>query len=376
MTIRVCHVTSMHRYDDTRIFVKECASLSKKYDVYLVAANVETQIKNGIHIVGVKMPPNGIRRMLSTRPMIIAAKSVNADVYHFHDPELMLAGLELKKNGKKVVFDYHENYAEFLLTKDWIPKLLRKPASAFFYKFEKKCLSHYDALISVTPFIVDRLLQYNSNTYQVTNYPILLNLPDERKWEKSVCFVGGIVPQWMHHNIVKSLESTRVIYRLAGSFAPLSYRDELEKETGWKNVDYVGRIDYANLFTFIQRSSAGLAIRDYNDPNVGYKKGSLGVNKFFEYMMAGIPIIASGNDVWKRIIEDYNCGLIVNPNDCESIAEAINYIIENPDEAKRMGDNGLKAVKEQFNWRSQEIILFDLYENLLNHTIVRKSISD
>lgn len=365
MAIKVCHVTSMHRYNDTRIFVKECGSLVKKYKVYLVASNIESHEENGVQIIGVKMPPHGIKKMLTTKPIIKAAESVDADVYHFHDPELLKAGLKLKKNGKKVIFDYHENFAEFLLTKDWLPRPLRKPASALFYHFEKKYLSKYDAIISVTPFIVDRLLTYNTNTYQITNYPLQIDISDQRKWDKSICFVGGIVPQWMHHNIVKSLENTECTYQLAGEFAPLSYKEELEQEVGWTHVNYVGRVDYNDLFSFMQISSAGVAIRDYNDPNVGYKKGSLGVNKFFEYMMAGIPIISSGNDEWKKIIKKYKCGLIVNPNDCESIAEAINYIVNNPSEAKRMGDNGQKAAKEQFNWGTQEKILFHIYENIL-----------
>lgn len=366
MAIKVCHVTSMHRYNDTRIFVKECGSLSKKYEVYLVASNVESHEENGIHVIGVTMPPHGIKKMLTTKPVIRAAEAVDADVYHFHDPELMRAGLRLKKKGKKVVFDYHENFAEFLLTKDWLPRPLRKPASIFFLKFERKYLSRYDAIVSVTPFIIDRLKQYNHNTYQITNYPFSKNIPDNRKWEKSICFVGGIVPQWMHHNIVKSLIKTNATYNLAGTFAPESYREELEKEEGWGKVDYAGRIDYTDLFPFIQKSSAGVTIRDYNDPNVGYKKGSLGVNKFFEYMMAGIPIISSGNEVWKEIIEKYDCGLIVDPDDCDSIASAISYVIDNPEEAKRMGDNGQKAAKEHFNWATQEDILFEMYEKLLS----------
>jgi glycosyltransferase involved in cell wall biosynthesis len=365
MAIKVCHVTSMHRYNDTRIFVKECGSLTKKYDVYLVASNVESHDENGIHIIGVSMPPHGIKKMLTTRPIIKAAEKVNADIYHFHDPELMKAGLKLRRNGKKVIFDYHENFAEFLLTKDWLPKLLRKPASKLFYIFEKRNLAQYNAIVSVTPFIVDRLKQYNDNTYQITNYPFSIDIPDHRQWEKSICFVGGIVPQWMHHNIIKCLPNTNATYKLAGTFAPESYREELEKEDGWEKVNYVGRVNYQNLFTFIQESSAGVTIRDYNDPNVGYKKGSLGVNKFFEYMMAGVPIISSGNDVWKDIIEKYYCGIIVEPDDCNSIADAINYIMNNPEEAKRMGDNGQKAAKDYYNWESQEAILFDMYDRVL-----------
>jgi len=366
MAIKVCHVTSMHRPFDTRIFVKECGSLKKKYEVYLVASNIESQIKDGIHIVGVKMPEGGLKKKLTTKPIIRAAAEIDADLYHFHDPELMKAGLIFKRMGKKVIFDYHENFAEFLLTKDWLPKLLRKPASFLFTRAESRILSKYDAIVSVTPFIVDRLRKYNNNTFQITNYPQFITISDNRKWGKCISFVGGIVPQWMHHTIIDSLNKTDARYKLAGSFAPESYREELQNKEGWKRVDYAGRIDYAEIFPFLQESSAGVAIRTYDDPNVGYKKGSLGVNKFFEYMMAGIPIICSGCEVWKEIIEKYKCGLIVEPDNEDAIAEAINYIIDNPKEAQRMGDNGQMAAKEQFNWATQEAILFEMYSSVLS----------
>ena len=366
MTIKVCHVTSMHRVFDTRIFYKECASLSKKYEVYLVASNVESQIKNGIHIVGVPMPPHGIRKMLTTKPVIKAAEEIDADVYHFHDPELIRAGLKLKKKGKKVIFDYHENFKEFLLTKDLLPKTFRTIASFLWGMVEKKALSKYHAVISVTPFIVDRLKEYNSRTYQITNYPFKENIADNREWGKSICFVGGIVPQWMHHNIIKSLDKTNAIYRLAGAYAPESYYEELKCIPSWEKVDYKGMIDYKEIFPFLQKSSAGMLIRTYKDPNSGYTKGSLGCNKLFEYMMAGIPLISSNMEEWAKIIEKYKCGIVVDPDDIESITRAVNYVVNNPEEAKRMGDNGKKAAMEYYHWGTQEVLLYGIYDYVLN----------
>lgn len=366
MTIKVCHVTSMHRVFDTRIFHKECASLSKKYEVYLVASNVDSQIVDGIHIVGVKMPPHGLRKMLTTKPIIKAALAIDADVYHFHDPELISAGLKMKKEGKKVVFDYHENYTDFLLTKDWIPKPLRHLAKHFFSKFERKYLAQYDAVVSVTPFIIKRLEKYNSNVYQITNYPKLQEVEDNRQWGQSVCFVGGIVPEWMHYNIVKSLSETSAVYRLAGAYHPASYFNQLQACEEWKSVEYHGKIPYSEVMPFMQQSSAGLAIRTYDDPNVGYKEGSLGVNKFFEYMMVGIPVIASASEVWRDIINKYECGILVDPYSPTSIAQAINFVIEHPEDAKRMGDNAHDAAVKHYHWGTQEDILFQMYERLLN----------
>lgn len=366
MAIKVCHVTSMHPVFDTRIFIKECGSLQKKYEVYLVASNVENQIKDGIHIIGVSMPPHGIRKMLTTKPIIDAAMKVDADVYHFHDPELMAVGVKFKKKGKKIIFDYHENYAEYLLTKEWVPRLLRKPFSKFFLLFEKRYLSKYNYVITVTPHILERLLTYNKNTVQITNYPIYQDIEDNRKWGKSVCFVGGIIPEWMHYNIIEALSNTTARYHLAGPVISDSYLNRLKESKGWSKVEYTGgRISYDKVFNYIQECSAGLAISTYNDPNAGYKQGTLGVNKLFEYMMAGIPIIASELVLWKEIIDKYDCGICVDPDDINSIATAIDYLVSNPEVAKIKGDNGKKAAAQYFNWSTQESILYDVYNKLI-----------
>lgn len=312
------------------------------------------------------MPPHGLRKMFTTKPIIQAAEKIDADVYHFHDPELMRVGLRLKKKGKKVIFDYHENYKEFLLTKDLLPVFFRKPASWLWGVMEKRLLCQYNAVISVTPFIVDRLKAFNSHTYQITNYPFKENVTDNREWGKSICFVGGIVPQWMHHNIIKSLEETNATYLLAGAYAPESYFEELKRIPSWSKVDYRGMIDYKGVLAFLQKSSAGMLIRTYTDPNSGYTKGSLGCNKLFEYMMAGIPLISSNMEEWAKIIKSYNCGLLVDPDDIDSIADAINYIIDNPDKAKEMGDNGKKAAMDFFHWGTQEEILFEIYDDVLS----------
>ena len=114
----------------------------------------------------------------------------------------------------------------------------------------------------------------------------------------------------------------------------------------------------------MKESSAGLAILFYS-PNVGYKRGTLGVLKIFEYMMAGIPVIATDFELWKDIIEGNECGICVNPYDEDAIVRAINFVIENPKEAKKMGANGQKAVREKYNWGTQEPILYDLYSKML-----------
>ena len=79
-------------------------------------------------------------------------------------------------------------------------------------------------------------------------------------------------------------------------------------------------------------------------------------------MQAGLPVICTHFELWRGIIEKWKCGLCVNPYSVNEISEAIRLIINSPDEAKRMGDNGKKAVDVEFNWGIEEKKLLNLYK--------------
>ena len=87
--------------------------------------------------------------------------------------------------------------------------------------------------------------------------------------------------------------------------------------------------------------------------------------KMFEYMAAGIPVIASNFTLWQEIIEGNECGICVNPLEPRAINKAIQYLIDNPKTAQKMGENGRQAVKQKYNWAIEEKKLFLLYEKLL-----------
>ena len=87
-------------------------------------------------------------------------------------------------------------------------------------------------------------------------------------------------------------------------------------------------------------------------------------NKMFEYMSAGLPIITSNFLFWREIVEGNECGLCVDPLNPKAIGEAIQYLIDNPAQAERMGGNGRKAVEGKFNWPVEEEKLLALYKEL------------
>lgn len=367
--IKICHLTSAHSALDDRIFLKECVSLAKvNFDVYIVAPNSEEQYINGVHIISFPFRKNRLKRFIFLSRFILKmALKINADIYHLHDPDLLACGYYLKKKGKVVIFDSHEDVPKQILSKDWIFKPFRLLISNLYREYEKKILSKFDGLITVNESIATRLLKINSNTIIITNYPLLtetnlfkVNLFTK---ENAICFGGNIKKEYMHHLILDAISEMKgVKYYLAGNVSQ-DYFNVLKNRAGWMNVEYLGFLGRVQLFEMYSKSMIGIAVHDYT-PNVGGKEGSLGFIKNFEFMMAGLPVICTDFNVWKEIIEKEKCGICVNPTDKDEIKNAIQYLLTNPEVACWMGENGRKAVENRYNWETQVPILIDFYNNL------------
>lgn len=114
----------------------------------------------------------------------------------------------------------------------------------------------------------------------------------------------------------------------------------------------------------MSRCSVGLALLTPGR-NTDWHNGTMGNTKIFEEMMAGLPVVCTDFVLWKEFVERYHCGICVDPENVDEIAGAIRYLLDHPDEARQMGENGRRAIKEEFNWTVEEKSLFSLYINLL-----------
>ena len=174
---KVCHVTSAHSRYDPRIFLKQCSSLAHAgYDVSLIVNDeLDDEICNGVTIVSTGYKPrNRVDRYFGSRKALLnLIGKINADVYHLHDPELMPLATTIKRQyGKIVIFDFHENTERQIRDKKWIPLPFRTLIANVYAMYERYATKRYDALIGVTPAIVDKLLEVNGNVVMITNYPI------------------------------------------------------------------------------------------------------------------------------------------------------------------------------------------------------------
>ena len=361
----ICHMTSAHDSDDIRILKKQCVSLAKNKDnkVYLVAKGDSYEYKN-VQIVGIGIQSGGrLNRMLNVgRTVYKKALSLDADIYQFHDPELLPYAKKLKKRGKKVIFDSHENYKKQIMLKGYISKPFRRIIRALYSSIEAQACRYLDAV----------LYPEDSSPYEniakecvvIRNTPMLDELkpevPYEEKKEK-VCCVGTLSEDRGIRILVKACYKEGIELVLGGRFSPPSFEDSLRNEEAFKIVDYRGKCDRQQVNQIYNECLIGAD----NIQRVGqYPQIRALPTKVYEYMIMGMPYFTSDFDFNKEIIDKYKCGIYVDPGDVDAVAGAIRFLLDNKEKGKQMGKNGRKLIEEEFNWSVDEKRLFDLYDRL------------
>ena len=371
---KVFHLTTVHPRSDIRIRVKELGSLAKGnlHELTLVVAdgqgtaNLSQEEQLKIVDLGV-LPGNRIRRALAGiwRASALIRRE-RPDLVHFHDPELIPVGFWAKAMGSTVVYDIHEDAPQLAHSRAWIPAAIRYPLVWFIASTEWLLARFADGLVPATPHIARRFPRHK--TVVVQNFPLIseLRTPQERTYsERDECFVyiGVISAARCAVEMTRAISLLRrdeVRLELAGMFESAELRADLESECGWRKTEYHGTISRPQVAHALSRARAGLVIFK---PAPNHMRAQ--PNKMFEYMSAGLPVIASDFPLWKEIISENECGVLVDPENPEDIAEAMRWILNNPEEAEAMGLRGQKSISETYNWSVEEGKLTTLYDQLL-----------
>ena len=363
---RVCHITTVHPVDDHRILHKECLSLrAAGYDVTLIAPHERDTVVHGVPVVALRDEARNRLERMAKRPHAAyrAAIGVDADLYHFHDPEFLPYGVRLARRGKRVVYDAHEDVPVQMRYKEWIPGPGRAGAARAFARLEAECVSRLDALVTPSVVALARLRPRQPRAILVANYPRLDEIRPAARWsdrERAACYVGGITRVRGAFALVDAMAHSDAELHLAGAFVPSALRQELERSAGWPRVRYAGRLGRDEVAALLARVKVGVIplqpIANYVD---AYPV------KLFEYLAAGLPVIATDVPRWRAVLEAHDCGVCVPYGSPALLGAAITRLLDDDDGARAMGERARRAAEESYSWETQAAALVALYDELL-----------
>ena len=366
---KVVIMTSGHVTFDTRVFHKHAISLAQAgYDVTLITQHSRNETVNGVKIIGVPYARNRYQRIigLTCRILYLASKE-RAKICHFHDLALIPAGIVLKLLGAKVIYDVHEDYPATMRKSEWLPSFTRNIIAAIFDLFERAIQYLFDYIVPTTEHISTRFRK--EKTVILHNYPILhfatdkVNNVDSSCKDHTIIYAGLLTRPRGLKEVVQSLEyideGLQVRLSLLGKYSDVAFRDELEVMEAFSKVDFTEPVPFTEVYSYLAAADVGI-VTYHPFPN---HIEAMPI-KMFEYMLAGLPIIASDFPLWKEIVEGNNCGLTVDPMNPQAIAAAVEYLLREPELMAEMSSNGRKAVLERYNWKRESEKLLNLYAEL------------
>jgi glycosyltransferase involved in cell wall biosynthesis len=359
-------VTTVHPISDVRILYREARSLANAgYEVEVIGPPPCPDANAALDGVRLTLIPREVGRL--RRIVVGGARLVplllrrQADVYHFHDPELLCIALLLRLLRRRVLYDAHEDLPEQIRDKSWIPQLARPFLSVLSRSLLRAASGWLNGIVAATEGVARG---FRGRVVVVRNYPDISLFPRCAERDPAwitLIYVGGV-------SFSRGLrEMVEVVDRLPGIrlhvVGPLAGSDErayLEKqdptrivvEPWMQPLDVYERLGHADIGIALLHS-----IPRYRD--------ALPV-KLFEYMAAGLPVIASDFPLWRRILEESGAGLVVDPGDPQAIAAAIDRLVADPDLRRSMGERARTAATERYNWRAEGERLLQVYREALH----------
>ena len=372
----VCILSTVHFTSDVRIVKKQAFTLAQAgFRVTVIALEEPNQSEaKGIHVISVPRPKNRLHRVVRILSTLRLALRQRASIYAFHDPELLPTGVLLKLfTDCKVIYDVHEDVPISIHSKKWLPAPLRPFVAHVYSLLEYIALRFIDGLTLAD--CAYKKYYSGQNTLVVLNYPLSnyahlyqASRPSSQRGPVLI-YCGSITALrglYQMLGLIHQLKSTQpdLLLRLVGPFG-----SNVEQKQAWEliahygieeNVEILGLISHLEVHYQILDADIGLVLL-HPDPNY---INSL-PTKMFEYMIMGKPVVVSDFPLWRKIVQDAECGFLVDPLNQGAVVQAVVQLLENSTLRQEMGARGRAAVIRKYNWDSQGRKLVEFYQELL-----------
>jgi glycosyltransferase involved in cell wall biosynthesis len=174
--------------------------------------------------------------------------------------------------------------------------------------------------------------------------------------------LGGIFKTRGIIELVQALEETDINLLLAGTFESEELKHQVMSLSGWKNVTYFGQVDRKEIKIILHKSEIGIVTLH---PTKSYLESY--PIKLFEYMAAGIAILASDFPFWRTLTDPAQCANYVDPTNANEIRAVLIEMLDNAEETRQKGSNGKLAVHSFYNWKSEYEKLQSFYRKLIDN---------
>jgi glycosyltransferase involved in cell wall biosynthesis len=369
--MRITHLSSVHPVDDNRIF-KLCRSVARgtRTVSYVVPADGDAFV-DGVAIKAVGMSGSRLGRMLYTTWQVYRrCLKERAQIYQFHDPELIPVGLALQLlHGRHVIYDVHENVPDTILGKHYIPGPLRKVIAATFDQFERQAAKRFSAIVTANEDISERFNNSRKRVVSIHNYAEAEDFPDSSddnsRYESGLIFHSAASERTAFPAVVRAIELVPDEFnlKLIASGVTADEADAAERfvqNSSSHRIRAVGRLSREKMIHTYQQCAVSLVL--YAESR---NHSSIRANRLYESLAAAAPVIVSDFPEWRLLVESIGCGLAVNPSSPQQIADAIQYLLAHPAEAAEMGRRGRQAFLQYFSWTHETNRLLELYDTLV-----------
>ncbi|MFZ0388906.1 MAG: glycosyltransferase family 4 protein [Calditrichia bacterium] len=365
----ITHATISPCDNERRIFNQARSAVRAGWQVQILARKLEgiaaEEIRDGYLIRRIPLRRNSggpFMFLFFNLKLFWRLQRCKSGIIHAHDLWVLPAcGTAVLLSRSKLIYDAHEYYRGLEI-------LRHKPFSRMIWRFAEWLFIRIAAKIVVINGFHKELFR---KTYPFINEPaVIMNLPELNSEIGRLTFRqrnAGLLFQGIFKPARGLPQLIRAMQQVEGGILTLVGFGELEKELErlvnglslQTKVIFAGKMPVTRLLEKSETARAGLVL--FEPAGANYKFAS--PNKFFEYVMAGTPVVASRIPTFESFLQEFEVGLLVNPDDEAEIAAACRTLLLDEEKWQALHENCLKA-RQVWNWEKQEQLLLDLYREL------------